>query len=160
MWPLIKLGDGVDTPKIIGALYHPDDGHIAPVDLTTAGRKGARAAGAEIHEQTLVLGVDRTSSREWRMRTNQGDITCEHVVCATGNDARETGRMFGLNVPVIPVEHQYIVYDEIAELKAYSIGRERYAEAGMSGADSSHSSCRVTPLRLSSWCRSAKFGAA
>lgn len=126
LWPLINLGDGVDTPKIIGALYHPDDGHIAPVDVTMALRKGARMAGAEIHEQTTVLGVDRTSSGEWKLRTSQGDITCEHVVCATGNYARETGRMFGLNVPAIPVEHQYIVYDESAELKAYkaSGGRE------------------------------------
>ncbi len=125
LWPLVNLGDGVDTPKIIGALYHPDDGHIAPVDLTMALRRGARAAGAEIHEQTAVLGVDRTSAREWKVRTNRGDITCEHVVCATGNYARETGRMFGLNVPAIPVEHQYIVYDESAELKAYRAGGGR-----------------------------------
>lgn len=126
LWPLINLGDGVDTPKIIGALYHPDDGHIAPVDLTMALRKGARMAGAEVYEQTAVLGVDRTPSGEWKLRTSQGDITCEHVVCATGNHARETGRMFGLNVPAIPVEHQYIVYDQSAELKAYraSGGRE------------------------------------
>jgi hypothetical protein len=46
LWPLIELGDGADTPKIIGALYHPDDGHIAPADLTMALRKGARAAAA------------------------------------------------------------------------------------------------------------------
>ena len=126
LWPLINLGDGVDTPKVIGALYHPDDGHIAPVDLTMALRKGARAAGAEIHEHTTVLGVDRTPSGEWKIRTSTGDITCEHVVCATGNYARETGRMFGLHVPAIPVEHQYIVYDESKELKAYraSGGRE------------------------------------
>ena len=119
LWPLVNLGDGVNTPKIIGALYHPDDGHIAPVDLTMALRKGARAAGAEICEQTEVLAVDRTSAGEWKVRTTKGDIVCEHVVCATGNYARATGRMFGLTVPSIPVEHQYIVYDESAELKAY-----------------------------------------
>jgi dimethylglycine dehydrogenase len=126
LWPLVNLGDGVDTPKIIGALYHPHDGHIAPVDLTMALRKGARSAGAEIHEQTEVLGVERTASGEWKIRTNKGDIVCEHVVCATGNYARTTGRMFGLDVPAIPVEHQYIVYDESAELKAYRAagGRE------------------------------------
>jgi len=122
LWPLVNLGDGIDTPKIVGALYHPDDGHIAPVDLTMALRKGARAAGAEICEQTEVLGVERTRSGEWNVRTSQGDIVCEHVVCATGNYARETGRMFGLDVPAIPVEHQYIVYDEAPELKAYRAG--------------------------------------
>ena len=119
LWPLVNLGDGLDTPKIIGALYHPDDGHIAPVDLTMALRKGARNGGAEIYEQTQVEGVERLPSGEWKVKTNKGEIVCEHVVCATGNYARETGRMFGINVPAIPVEHQFIVYDESPELKAY-----------------------------------------
>ena len=86
-------------------------------------RKGARARGAEIYEQTEVTAVKRTPSGEWHLTTNKGDIVAEHVVCATGNYARQTGRLFGLNVPSIPVEHQYIVYDESPELKAYRQGR-------------------------------------
>jgi dimethylglycine dehydrogenase len=125
LWPLAELGDGGDTPAIVGALYHPDDGHIAPADLTMALRKGARALGAEIHEQTEVTGVKSTASGEWQLITNKGEITAEHVVCATGNYARQTGRLFGLNVPSIPVEHQYIVYDEAADLKAYRKGGGR-----------------------------------
>ena len=128
LWPLVNLGDGVDTPKIVGALYHPDDGHIAPVDLTMALRRGARMAGAEICEQTEMLGVERTASGEWKIATSQGDIVCEHVVCATGNYARETGRKFGLDVPSIPVEHQYIVYDESAGIEGLS--RRRRSRAG------------------------------
>lgn len=126
LWPLVNLGDGVDTPKIIGALYHPDDGHIAPADLTMALRRAARSAGAEIYEQTAVTAAQRTASGEWRITTNRGEIIAEHVVCATGNYARQTGRMFGINVPAIPVEHQYIVYDESPELKEYRAkgGRE------------------------------------
>jgi dimethylglycine dehydrogenase len=126
LWPLVELGDGVGTANIVGALYHPDDGHIAPADLTMALRKGARSRGAEIYEQTEVTAVNRTASGEWRLTTSRGDISAEHVVCATGNYARQTGRMFGLNVPSIPVEHQYIVYDESPELKAYRLagGRE------------------------------------
>jgi dimethylglycine dehydrogenase len=119
LWPLVELGGSADTPAIVGALYHPDDGHIAPADLTMALRKGARSAGAEIYEHTEALGLERTSSGEWKVRTNQGDITAEHLVCATGNYARQTGRLFALNVPAIPVEHQYIVYDQSPELKAY-----------------------------------------
>ncbi|MBI3899318.1 MAG: FAD-dependent oxidoreductase [Gammaproteobacteria bacterium] len=119
LWPLVNLGDGKDTKKIVGALYHPDDGHIAPVDLTMALRKGARNRGAEIYEHTKVIGVEKTASGEWKVKTDKGDIVCEHVVCATGNYARETGRMFGVNVPAIPVEHQYIVYNESEELKKY-----------------------------------------
>jgi len=125
LWPLVELGGSDDTPAIIGALYHPDDGHIAPADLTMALRKGARSAGAEIYEHTEVLGVQRTASGEWQLRTSKGDLVAEHVVCATGNYARQFGRLFGLNVPAIPVEHQYIVYDESPELKAYRTGGGR-----------------------------------
>ncbi|MGE0032141.1 MAG: FAD-dependent oxidoreductase [Steroidobacteraceae bacterium] len=119
LWPLVELGGSADTPAVIGALYHPDDGHIAPADLTMALRKGARSRGAEIYEQTEVTAASRTRSGEWLLKTNKGDIVAEHVVCATGNYARQTGRMFGINIPAIPVEHQYIVYDESPELKAY-----------------------------------------
>jgi dimethylglycine dehydrogenase len=122
LWPLVNLGDGVNTPRIVGALYHPDDGHIAPVDLTMALRKGARNRKAEIYEQTCVLGVQQHANSEWTVRTDKGDIRCEHVVCASGNYARETGRMFGLDVPAVPVEHQYIVYDKSPELEAYRGG--------------------------------------
>ncbi len=125
LWPLLELGNGADTPNIIGALYHPDDGHIAPADLTMALRKGARARGADIYEQTEVTAVRRTPSGEWHLSTNKGDIVAEHVVCATGNYARQTGRLFGINVPSIPVEHQYIVYDESPELKSYRQGGGR-----------------------------------
>ena len=125
LWPLVELGGSEDTPAIVGALYHPDDGHIAPADLTMALRKGARAKGAEIYEQTMVTAAARTPSGEWKLTTNKGEIVAEHVVCATGNYARETGRMFGINVPAIPVEHQYIVYDVSPELKAYRQGGGR-----------------------------------
>ena len=126
LWPLVELGGGKDTPPIVGALYHPDDGHIAPADLTMALRRAARMGGAEIYEQTEVTAASRTASGEWKLTTSKGEIVCEHVVCATGNYARQTGRMFGLNLPAIPVEHQYIVYDESPELKQYrqSGGRE------------------------------------
>jgi len=119
LWPLVELGGQGDTSAIVGALYHPDDGHIAPADLTMALRKGARAGGAEIYEHTEVQAVKRSASGEWIITTNQGEIRAEHVVCATGNYARQTGKLFGINVPAIPVEHQYIVYDESPELKAY-----------------------------------------
>jgi len=126
LWPLAELGGAGETPAIIGGLYHPDDGHIAPADLTMALRKGARAAGAEIYEHTEVSRIERTASGEWRVETNQGAIVAEHLVFATGNYARQTGRLLGLNIPAIPVEHQYIVYDRSPELEAYrkSGGRE------------------------------------
>jgi dimethylglycine dehydrogenase len=103
LWPLAEVDD------LVGALYHPDDGHIAPADLTTALAIGARSRGAEIYRQTPVTGVTQKANGEWIVHTPKGDIVCEHIVCATGNYARQTGQMFGLDVPAIPVEHQYIV---------------------------------------------------
>ena len=103
IWPLCETGG------LIGAIQHPDDGYIQPADLTQAMAKGARARGAEIHRNTVVTGIEQKPNGEWLVKTDKGDITCEHVVSASGNFARQTGAMVGLDIPVIPVEHQYIV---------------------------------------------------
>jgi dimethylglycine dehydrogenase len=103
IWPLCE------TDGIIGAIQHPDDGYIQPADLTQALAKGARARGAEIYRYTTIIGIERKASGDWLVKTDRGDITCEHVVSATGNFARRTGAMVGLEIPVVPVEHQYIV---------------------------------------------------
>ena len=103
IWPL-AVKDG-----LVGAIRHPDDGYIQPADLTQALAKGARDRGAEIYRNTVVTAISRTTSGEWLVTTDKGEIRCEHVVSATGNFARRTGAMVGLDIPVIPVEHQYIV---------------------------------------------------
>lgn len=113
LWPLINA-QGLE-----GALWHPTDGHIAPVDVTMAMARGARDNGAEIYQQTEVRGIERSDSLEWIVKTNKGDIKCEHVICATGNYARTTAKMVGLEIPVIPVEHQYIITDVDPTLEAY-----------------------------------------
>ncbi|MFM5916306.1 MAG: NAD(P)/FAD-dependent oxidoreductase, partial [Novosphingobium sp.] len=110
-WPLCNV-DG-----IIGAIQHPADGYIQPADLTQALAKGARQRGAKIHRNTTVTGITQKPNGEWVVSTDQGDITCEHVVSATGNFARQTGRMVGLDIPVIPVEHQYIVTEPHPAIK-------------------------------------------
>src|SRR6476620_11310955 len=102
IWPLCL------TEGILGAIQHPDDGYIQPADLTQALAKGARAKGAEIHRNTTVVGIERKAG-QWLVKTDKGDIACEHVVAASGNFARRTGAMVGLDVTVMPVEHQYIV---------------------------------------------------
>lgn len=103
IWPLCE------TDGLIGAIQHPDDGYIQPADLTQAMAKGARSRGAEIYRNTTVTGIVQKASGEWVVKTDKGDITCEHVVSATGNFARKTGAMVGLDIPVMPVQHQYIV---------------------------------------------------
>ena len=118
IWPLCEI-DGV-----IGAIQHPADGYIQPADLTQALARGARNRGATIYRQTTVTAITQLPSGEWKVTTDQGEITCEHVVSCTGNFARRTGAMVGLDVPVIPVEHQYIVteaHPEIQKRKAQGL---------------------------------------
>ena len=103
LWPLAVTDD------LVGALYHPDDGYIQPADLTQALARGARQLGAKIYRNTPVHGIVRAAGGRWCVQTANGDIACDHVVSATGNYARQTGRMVGLDVPVMPVEHQFIV---------------------------------------------------
>ena len=112
LWPLCN------AEGLVGALYHPEDGYVQPADLTQALAKGARAQGAQIYRRTKVQGIARASSGEWRVQTDKGDILCEHVIAATGNYARQTGAMVGLDIPVMPVEHQYIVTEPHPELEA------------------------------------------
>jgi dimethylglycine dehydrogenase len=110
LWPLCDI-DG-----LVGGIFHPEDGYIQPADLTQALAKGARARGATIYRNTAVLDIEQATSGGWVVRTDKGDITCDHVVAATGNYARQTGAMVGLDIPVIPVEHQYIVTEPHPEL--------------------------------------------
>ena len=103
IWPLCE------TAGIIGAIQHPDDGYIQPADLTQALAKGARSRGAEIYRNTTVTAISQNADGKWLVTTDKGTITAEHVISCSGNFARKTGAMVGLDVPVIPVEHQYIV---------------------------------------------------
>ncbi|HEY9058711.1 MAG TPA: FAD-dependent oxidoreductase [Aurantimonas sp.] len=103
VWPLCE------TDGILGAIQHPEDGYIQPADLTQALAKGARDLGASIRRNTAVTAIEQLASGEWKITTDKGEIVADHVVSATGNFARRTGAMVGLTVPVIPVEHQYIV---------------------------------------------------
>jgi dimethylglycine dehydrogenase len=111
LWPFMN------TDGIIGALYHPDDGHIAPADVTQAMAQGARNNGAEIYRQTEVLAMQQHANGDWQVDTSKGSIIAEHVVCATGFYARQTAQMVGLDIPCIPVLHQFLVTDTIEELQ-------------------------------------------
>jgi len=110
IWPLCN------TEGLIGAIQHPEDGYIQPADLTQALATGARNKGAEIYRSTTVVGIKQTKNG-WVVETDKGTIECEHVVSCSGNFARQTGKMVGLDIPVIPVEHQYIVTEPHPEIQ-------------------------------------------
>ena len=110
LWPLCNI------EGLVGGIFHPDDGYIQPADLTQALAKGARTRGATIYRNTSVLAIEQSSSGNWLVKTVNGNISCEHIISATGNYARKTGEMVGLDIPVISVEHQYIVTEPHPEL--------------------------------------------
>jgi sarcosine dehydrogenase len=110
MWPLM------DTSDLIGASWLPTDGQASPSDITQSLAKGARMHGATIVEGVRVTGFRMDGGRITAVETDRGDIACEKVVNCAGQWARQVGAMAGINVPLQPVKHQYIVTDRIAGL--------------------------------------------
>jgi len=109
----------LETHDLTGALYDPYDGDIDPAQLTQALAKGARDMGAKIFRFCPATGARREGD-EWVISTPQGDIRCEKVVNAAGYYAREVGKWFGRDVPMMVMSHQYMLFEEIPELAAWS----------------------------------------
>ncbi|MAS06556.1 MAG: FAD-dependent oxidoreductase [Ahrensia sp.] len=112
MWPLM------DTSDLVGASWLPTDGQASPSDITQSLAKGARMHGAKIHEQVRVTGFEMDGDRITKVKTDKGDIACEKVVNCAGQWARQVGEMAGINVPLQPVKHQYIITEKIPGLAA------------------------------------------
>ncbi len=112
----------VDTKGIVGALYDPLDGHLDPAGTTHAYAKAARAQGAEVYLRNPVKALKARGDGTWDVVSEQGTIRAEHVVNAAGLWAREVGAMAGVYHPLHPMEHQYLVTDDIPEV--YEHGSE------------------------------------
>lgn len=110
IYPLTTL-DG-----IIGAIHEPYDGHVDPSQATHAMALGSRNGGAKIYRNNPVLGLEQKLNGEWLITTQDGDITAEIIVNAAGTWGYEIGRMMGLELPIVPVLHQYLVTDRIEEI--------------------------------------------
>ncbi|MBU0803659.1 MAG: FAD-dependent oxidoreductase [Alphaproteobacteria bacterium] len=107
MWPLMETSD------LVGASWLPTDGQASPSDITQSLAKGARMHGAKIHEEVRVTGFEMSGRRITAVKTNKGDIACDTVVNCAGQWARQVGAMAGINVPLQPVKHQYIITEKI-----------------------------------------------
>ncbi len=105
-----------NTDGIIGALYDPLDGHLDPSGTTHAYAKAARMGGATIETHCMVKETNQRPDGSWDVVTDKGTIHAEHVVNAGGLWAREVGAMAGIYFPLHPMEHQYIVTDDIPEI--------------------------------------------
>ena len=97
------------TDGVHGAAFLPSDGYVDPSQLTMALAKGARQRGARVLTDTRVVGIDVVDGRVRAVETDGGRIECEIVVNAGGIYAFEIGRLAGVNVPVVPMEHQYLI---------------------------------------------------
>jgi dimethylglycine dehydrogenase len=117
-----KLSPITNTQGVLGALYDPLDGHLDPSGTTHAYAKAARTQGAEISLRNRVLELTPRADGSWNVVTEAGSLVAEHVVNAAGLWAREVGEMVGLTLPLHPMEHQYLVTDDIAEV--YERGEE------------------------------------
>ncbi len=112
MWPLMETDD------LVGASWLPTDGQASPSDITQSLAKGARMHGAKLFEGVRVTGFDMRDNRIVAVRTNQGTIACETVVNCAGQWARQVGAMAGIEVPLQPVKHQYVITEKIDGLSA------------------------------------------
>jgi 4-methylaminobutanoate oxidase (formaldehyde-forming) len=108
LWPLMDIAD------LVGAAFLPTDGQVNPSDITQSLAKGARLRGVRIVEDTAVLGVELERGRVQAVVTTRGRVSCEVVVNCAGQWARQVGLLAGVNVPLVSVQHQYLITDAIA----------------------------------------------
>lgn len=108
LWPLMDISD------LVGAAFLPTDGQANPSDITASLAKGARMNGARIFEDTDVTGFRVENGRVTAVQTSRGTVLCEIVVNCAGQWARELGAKVGVNVPLVSVEHQYMITEQIA----------------------------------------------
>ncbi|TCT12053.1 4-methylaminobutanoate oxidase (formaldehyde-forming) [Tepidamorphus gemmatus] len=107
LWPLMDVSD------VVGAAYLPTDGQANPSDITQALAKGARMTGVRFYEDTPVTAILIEGGRIRGVVTPRGTIACEIVVNCAGQWAREVGRLAGVNVPLVSVQHQYLITERI-----------------------------------------------
>ncbi len=111
-----KLLPLIDEKYFVGAMWDPIEGHLDPYGTTHAYAKSARIAGAEIVLHNRVTELVQNADGTWKVVTEQGTIEAEHVVNAGGLWAREIGRMVGLEIPVLAMEHHYILTEDMPEV--------------------------------------------
>lgn len=120
MFPLM------DESNFVGALWDPVEGHLDPSGTTHAYAKAARKLGAEIALRNPVKELTQETDGTWNVITEQGTVKAEHVVNAGGLWAREVGRMVGLELPLLAMEHMYLLTEDMPEVIEFNekMGRE------------------------------------
>lgn len=107
LWPIMDVSD------LVGAAFLPTDGQANPSDITQALARGARTAGVRIFENTSVTGIETKDGRVSAVVTDQGRIECEVAINCAGQWANEIGQLAGVTVPLVSVQHQYLITEPI-----------------------------------------------
>ncbi len=114
MFPLL------DTSHFVGGLWDPVEGHLDPSGTTHAYAKAARKLGASIELRNPVVEITQDADGTWNVVCENGTVRCEHVVNAGGLWAREVGRMVGLELPLLAMEHMYLLTEDIPEIVEFN----------------------------------------
>ncbi len=107
LWPIMQTDD------VVGAAYLPTDGQASPSDLVQALARGARSHGVRIHEDTPVTAIRTENGRVTGVETAEGFIACEKLVLCAGQWTRQLAARADVNVPLVSVQHQYLITDRI-----------------------------------------------
>jgi len=112
----LRLNPLIDSSYFIGALWRADGGHCDPSGTTHAYVKAARGLGASVERFTRVHSLAQRRDGSWDVTTDKGSIHAEHVINCAGLWAREVGRLVGIELPVLAMEHHYLITEDIPEL--------------------------------------------
>jgi 4-methylaminobutanoate oxidase (formaldehyde-forming) len=107
LWPPMQVDD------VVGAAFLPTDGQVSPSDITMSLAKGARMGGVTIAESVTVTGIELDDGRVRAVLTDKGRIACDKLVICAGQWSRDIGRMAGVNIPLVSVQHQYLITEAI-----------------------------------------------
>ncbi|MCX8506533.1 MAG: FAD-dependent oxidoreductase [Alphaproteobacteria bacterium] len=113
---ILKYHPFINTEGVICGFYTPHDGHVAPADVTNAMAAGVRKMGGEIMCRNRVVDVKLQKNGEWKVFTEKGDVTCEHVVNSAGSYCDVVGSWTGHKVPIVNMLHQYFITEPLKEL--------------------------------------------
>ncbi len=116
----------MDEQYFVGAMYDPMEGHVDPSGVTHAYAKAARMAGAEVYRNNWAMDIVQRTDGTWDVVCEQGTINAEHIVNCGGLWAREVGRMCGIELPILAMEHMYLLTEEVPGLLDWNVssGRE------------------------------------
>jgi len=108
----------LDTSQMLGALWEEEGGHVDPASATQAFAAAARKLGAEVYRHTPVTASTQRADGSWDVITDKGTVHAEYIVNAAGLWGREVGAMAGIELPLVPVEHHYLVTDAMPEIES------------------------------------------